>query len=356
MTYRYTTGQTVIILILAVAGFAIAKPFPAVPKEAVDELGVTDGVPLMNGFVFVDGRYLTPPYTVTRKGNGLFINRVQIEQPVPWTYFNPDAAGEPAEPEPEAPEPDGVMFVDGGAPAPLPVTEAAPQKVASIDDLFGDDADKGMEEAKPDPAPEKAKSTTISSIDDLFGDNDGGGMEERTPDPAPEEKVKTVNSIDDLFSDDEPEEKQPPVLRRRPDVSAEREEPVVRAPADITAEGLEKRKVGLKEVLDEKRAFYGMHLARGELYFFGTSHDRVNGTYGTARALLDVLPSALRYSRSPADLLKHLRGGNVYFIDHNICEALFQNRTTFPLLQQRLEQIRHNEAMKASRNNQEDEL
>jgi hypothetical protein len=58
---------------------------PEVPEEAIEALGTTVGTPQNSGFVFIEGRYLAPPYTVSRKGNGIFINRIQVEQPFGWT-------------------------------------------------------------------------------------------------------------------------------------------------------------------------------------------------------------------------------------------------------------------------------
>lgn len=57
---------------------------PEVPEAAIEALGITEGTQQSRGFVFIAGRYLAPPYTVMRKGNGIFINRVQVEQPFSW--------------------------------------------------------------------------------------------------------------------------------------------------------------------------------------------------------------------------------------------------------------------------------
>ena len=70
-------------LVGGMAGMLAAASLPEVPEAALEALGSTPGTPQNGGFVFVDGRYLPPPYTVTRHGNGIFINRIQVEQPVP---------------------------------------------------------------------------------------------------------------------------------------------------------------------------------------------------------------------------------------------------------------------------------
>jgi hypothetical protein len=326
------------VLLLTVCTLLRGSAAADVPREAVEELGVFEGVPLMKGFVFVDGRYLVPPYTVTRRGNGIFINRILIEKPVPWSYFAPTDGAAVNEPQPA--EAQGNEALDPPFEAlPTPVPEKAPQKVESIDDLFGD-----AEAAPPAPAEEKQARKTLSSIDDLFGD---GGSAMAPDAPAQEAQNRNITSIDDLFIDDLPET--PPQTPGRIREPAPQKRPPLRPATELTPQQLQERKEQLKKILDERRSVYEKHLAQGELYFLGTTHNRVNGTYGSARALFEVLPDALRYARTPMDLLKRLHDGNLYFIDHSISEALFRNRNTFPLLHQRLEQIKQDEAIRAAR-------
>lgn len=304
-----------------------AAQLPEIQQESIDELGETAGTPVMTGFVFINGRYLPPPYTVTRRGNAIFINKYQIEQPVPWSYFNSNTASS-ASPTNETP-------LD----APVTLAPDEPEKVESIDQLFMDDSQQPAEQPV-----EEVKQVT--SIDDLFGGND---TENKAPPPA-QQPASNINTIDDLFKDDvvTTGEKITPSINFKAG-SRDRTVQEMKAPQDISDQELQQRKLRLKLMLDEKRNTYEKHLAVGELYFFGTTHDRVNGTYGTARALFEVLPGALRYSNSPQDLLRRLHNGNVYFIDYSICEALYRNKTTFPLLQQRLEKIKRDEAIRAAR-------
>ena len=67
---------TGIFLVALFCGGVRAAELPEITDAAIAELGITLGTPQMNGFVFIDGRYISPPYTVTRKGNGIFINRI----------------------------------------------------------------------------------------------------------------------------------------------------------------------------------------------------------------------------------------------------------------------------------------
>ena len=66
---------------------AFAAQLPALLKEAGEEeadqqkkpQGTTAGSPVDDGFVFFDGKYLAPPYVVSRRGLGVFVNDKIIE-------------------------------------------------------------------------------------------------------------------------------------------------------------------------------------------------------------------------------------------------------------------------------------
>lgn len=55
-----------------------------VTSEAITALGVTEGKAQANGFVFFDGRYIQAPYTVSRRGNGIYVNRFAVLESSEW--------------------------------------------------------------------------------------------------------------------------------------------------------------------------------------------------------------------------------------------------------------------------------
>jgi len=59
------------------------KPEPAL---RVAEFGETAGKPVKEGFVFIDGRYVSPPYRVARKGLALFVNERMTVPPFACGY------------------------------------------------------------------------------------------------------------------------------------------------------------------------------------------------------------------------------------------------------------------------------
>jgi len=268
MMMRRIRGFAVGVALAACTGMAA---LPEVSAEAVAALGSTPGVPQMNGFVFIDGKYVAPPYTVTRRGNGIFINRIQVIQPVPWV----DAA---------QPEEGGEKTLD--ADGDFEVVE--PEKVQGGDDLLFGGGDEEKEDAH--------------AIDALFDA------------PAPKKK--------------EPEKNPPP-------------------PAPPTGASLAKPQVEeLKAKLDTLRKKYETELGRGDIYFFSERNSRVNGTYGTAKALFAVLPNALRYAQSPQDLMAKLNQGGVFFLDGATCADLYKHRMSFMQLDDRRKQIEAEEAAK----------
>jgi hypothetical protein len=275
---------------VGIRGFS--AELPDVPPEAIAELGITSGSPQMSGFVFLEGRYLPPPYTVTRKGNALFINRIQFEQPVPWSRF--DAK---------------------------PAAAAVPKKAVDADGDFQTvAAEKPAQAAQP---AEVEKKPAVKSIDDLFGDD--GAQAKKVAATATETAAAAPTAS-------------------TPPAATQTFTEVSPTSVDVT-----QQKEDLKKNLDTLRKNYEVALSRGEMFFFGQRYNRVNGNYGTARTLIGVLPSALRYAQSPQDLEQRLQAGGVYFLDIGICTALYWNKNTFPLLQERLEKINENEQLDAQR-------
>ena len=134
--------KTYILLAALAAGIlADAAPptFEKVPDAARTALKGSRGRPVRKGFVFVNGHYLAPPYTVARYGTAIFVNNVQVtDQIVSWKQFlstqpgaAPAVAAAPAAPAKKATAIDD-LFDDGGAPA----KQATPEPAASGDGSF----------------------------------------------------------------------------------------------------------------------------------------------------------------------------------------------------------------------------
>ena len=146
-----------------------------IPKASGAALGVTRGKPFSEGFVFINGRYVTPPYVVERWGVGIRINGMPvIASVIDWSEFVKTQDGVKvtktetpvaAEPEPE--------------PEPEPVEEdLEDDSDSSLDDLFDDDPKpkKPKKVAKKavvrKPRPRKPATTVSYSFDGDFVPND----------------------------------------------------------------------------------------------------------------------------------------------------------------------------------------
>ena len=113
------------VVLSAMFLFAASVPGPSfekVPPQALASLRIAKGKMISTGMVFVNGKLLSGPYTVSRYGTAIKVNREQVTgQVVPW-----------------------VQFTTAGLARPVPAAAAttpaatAPATTAPADDLFGD--------------------------------------------------------------------------------------------------------------------------------------------------------------------------------------------------------------------------
>lgn len=114
-------------------GAVTAGAFPEIPRESGKALGVTKGRAFSEGLVFVNGKFIPPPYQVERWGTGIRINRIPVTgQVVDWTEFLKTQVGVKAEvlTEPAGPQ--------AATPEPVSASTANDEDDISLDDLFDD--------------------------------------------------------------------------------------------------------------------------------------------------------------------------------------------------------------------------
>lgn len=123
---------------------ATAFAFQPIPKESAKALGMTRGKPFVAGVVFINGKFIDPPYTVERWGTGIRINQTPVTgQVVDWSEFLKTQDGVKVE----------KKIVESGA-APVAVEAVAPalkDSADALDALFDDD---------PEPAVSKPVRST----------------------------------------------------------------------------------------------------------------------------------------------------------------------------------------------------
>jgi len=148
--------------------FAQAAPAP-VPKEALKALQIAKGKPCSTGVVFMDGKYIPPPYVVKRYGTAIMINDVQVTSPlVPWEEFIKTQSGvkvSRSEAPAAAEEPE----------AEIEEEEEAADEDDPLADLFDDEpkpAKKAAPKKKRVKKPSKPAVTTTYSLEGEFVMND----------------------------------------------------------------------------------------------------------------------------------------------------------------------------------------
>lgn len=122
------------LLVVAVAAAGVAAAFEPVPREAAKALGITRGKQFSAGLVFINGKYIDPPYIVERWGTGIRVNSIPVTgQVIDWSEFV--KTQDPSKLEKAAAEPASA------APAytPPPPPKETKSDADALDDLFDDD-------------------------------------------------------------------------------------------------------------------------------------------------------------------------------------------------------------------------
>lgn len=151
-----------------------AATFATVPKQALVELKATVGKPFSAGLVFVNGKFVDPPYKVERYGTALRINGIQVTNEIlPWSEFLKTQTGARVE------KVDQPQSSDASAPEPAQAAEEQEDSDSSLDeldDLFDDNPKPKKKASKPaarKPAkPAVPQPVTTVVLDGEFKAND----------------------------------------------------------------------------------------------------------------------------------------------------------------------------------------
>ena len=280
----------------AILAAAAAGAFPELPKEGYKALGSTRGKVFSTGLVFVNGKFLKPPYRVERWGTGIRINRVPVTgQVIDWAEFLKTQEGY----RPSVP-----------AAAPQPPQPAAAAPVAAPPPA----------EASPGDSDEEEEEEEITSLDDLFDDN-----------PLPKKK-----KVKPVVAQQTPPPPPPPAAAA----------PVAPSPAPSAAGGTfdgkfvknDAVKAMIKKV-NAVRTEIDRNLRTGGFYFFGDRYSRISGDSRTAAKLLEILPDSLRRASSPAAVQSDLRAARLDYLHELVCEELYRNRIDYRPLQEYREKL-----------------
>ena len=260
----------VAVSFLALSAAMTAEAFQEIPRESVKALRITRGKSFFGGAVFVNGKYLAPPYVVERWGTGIRINKIQVTgQIVDWSEFLKTQPG---------------AQTAAVVPAPAVVPEPAPKTVEET------------------PAPEAEENEDETSLDDLFGDE-----------PKPKKKAASRKVRKTLAA------KQ--AARPRPTESAVGLSDVAFSPNDAS-------KALLKRI-NSTRTDIDRILRRGGFICFGDRYSQVTGDARTLLELLEKLPELQQNSSDAQSFYAGMRASHFVYLNEGLCEDLFANRIDY---------------------------
>lgn len=145
-----------------------------------------------------------------------------------------------------------------------------------------------------------------------------GGEGAAAAKPAAPAPARPAQSVDDLFADTPPAA---PVKTAAPAAANAAED------VDFTPNEQSKR---LLKRINDRRSYLDRRLREGYVIFFGSRYAPVSVAPRMARALLAMLPEAIRDADDGADLLRKLRAKGVNYLNREICDELVENRTDSP--------------------------
>ncbi len=262
-----TVALMAAVLVAAPAKSSFQKP----PSAAAKALKATIGKPFEKGFVFIDGKYIMPPYTVARYGTVIRINDIQVtDEIIPWNEFLKTQEG---------------ATVTRSESAPEESLDEPEEEEEDFDDFdFGDDEE--------------------SSLDDLFDDE-----------PAPKKEAK------------KPAKKKSKPKPKKPTVT-------VTVSFDGTFEPNDTTK-GYVEKINKERLRIDKHLRSGGYYFFGSRSNSVSGDATAAKRLLEKLPEMLRDSPSAEVFTRNFYNAGFVQFSRALAAELYKNRSSYILLMER---------------------
>ncbi len=280
-----------IILSIAVLTTTAAE----IPKESAYVLGSTRGKPFKEGIVFINGKYLPPPYVVERWGVGIRINRqVAVAQAIEWATVLKTQ--------------ENVRKIE---------TEVQPQQATAA-------------VAQAESSGEEESAEEEDSLEDF------------------------ESSLDALFDDssDSASTKKPKSKKKSSRKSTVRKKPVVAVPQTVVTYSLEGEFVHnanskrLVARINELRREIDQHLRMGGFIFFGDNYARVSGDRRSARQVLSNISGAQRSSENIAEFSAAIRNGGLVYFSDLLCADLFRNKIDYRQLHERLEKMDEEERMR----------
>lgn len=266
------------IVFVVVAMMATAlMAFQPIPKASARALGVTRGKSFSKGLVFINGKYLPPPYVVERWGTGIRINSTPVTgQIVDWNEFlktQPGVKTVTSEPESVAVSESAEPEAEAEATSETQPVEAAAADVNSLDDLFEDDSDENDVKKKPAAARSTPKPKVVHK-------------------PAPKPRA-TVSYV--LEGDFVPNEETKALVKR----------------------------------INQTRTNVDRTLRSGGFLCFGDKYPNLSGDSRLLKKLLSKLPELQQQATDEAAFVSSAYAANIVYLNETLLRELYKNRIDY---------------------------
>ena len=266
----------VVFVVVAMMATAVMA-FQPIPKASARALGVTRGKLFSKGLVFINGKYLPPPYVVERWGTGIRINSTPVTgQIVDWNEFwktQPGVKTVTTEPESVAVSESAEPEAEAEATSETQPVEAAAADVNSLDDLFEDDSDENDVKKKPAVARSTPKPKVVHK-------------------PAPKPRA-TVSYV--LEGDFVPNEETKALVKR----------------------------------INQTRTDVDRTLRSGGFLCFGDKYPNLSGDSRLLKKLLSKLPELQQQATDEADFVSSAYAANIVYLNETLLRELYKNRIDY---------------------------
>ena len=298
---------TALVSVAAPRGGAKQTPFRRQPSIAAKSLKVTATQPFTAGFVFVNGKYIPPPYKVERYGTVIRVNGVQVTDPiVPWDEF---------------------LRTQN-----LREVQVEPKSEAEV------------EESKPEAETEESKSEVE--------------VEESKSEVEEEGDVANIDDIDDLF-----ESSTAPAVARAVQTHVE-SKPAAKAPAPHPKSLAATMEIDGEFVLNDKarallarinsvRKEIDAQLRKGGYYCFMNDAPWLTGDQTHARRLIEKLPDVMKNCSEENEFLQGAREAGLTYLPTRVLKDFSRNRIDYPLLMERRKAWKEGDQWKKALNSSE---
>ena len=266
----------VVFVVVAMMATAVMA-FQPIPKASARALGVTRGKLFSKGLVFINGKYLPPPYVVERWGTGIRINSTPVTgQIVDWNEFlktQPGVKTVTTEPESVAVSESAEPEAEAEATSETQPVEAAAADVNSLDDLFEDDSDENDVKKKPAVARSTPKPKVVHK-------------------PAPKPRA-TVSYV--LEGDFVPNEETKALVKR----------------------------------INQMRTDVDRTLRSGGFLCFGDKYPNLSGDSRLLKKLLSKLPELQQQATDEAAFVSSAYAANIVYLNETLLRELYKNRIDY---------------------------